>query len=424
MEITLSEQKSSAHTISYLGIRLTVQCDDPNDQYYRPQDFFPTHKQGGVYIGRSTGNDISLPHTGVSSVHCRIETLADGYTAEDAGSSNGTYVGHRRLSQGEKYPLRDGDVIRIVSYHITFRLGLSAFAPLESNRPEELDSTLQVGRQMVQQFLNSPEEHSPQLLILNKAEAGQSFALREYEDFVIGRDPETALYLQDDAISRRHAMLRRDWSGVTLRDLNSSNGVYINGIRIQANTEVEIHDSDQIGVGHYLLLFRDPFAASLEDKLKGVWIEEKNDQDAEGETLIADRLSKPKLQLASEVDIREPMSGRWRSPPRSPKNKPDTMPPAEPAKEATGGTRKPTDKSPIAKPKPSDERHIPTSNLNTNSPPYADSASEKLQPAIPAQHPISPIVSGIQRSHRIGLLLVSIVTVMLIIAIIVLLFVQ
>ncbi|TNE48920.1 MAG: FHA domain-containing protein [Deltaproteobacteria bacterium] len=304
-------------TTAYMGIRLTVQSEDPQDRYYHPQDFFPLAKEGGVLIGRAASNDIQLEGNGVSNIHCRVAVSGTDYVVEDAGSSNGTFVGYRQLQPGERHPLKDGDVIRVVHYSVTFRMGLSAFSP-QPQEDLDLDSTLQVEHAMVQQFLSEPEEHSPQITFMNGSHPGLVFTLNEYEDCTVGRDPNCALCLPEDAVSRQHALIRRDWSGVTLRDLNSANGVYVNGIRIQPNTEVGLNNGDQIGIGHYMLKFSDPFAASLEDKLKGVWVEDDLDNTMSGATLIgANRKGKDeepsKKQEPTDQDVREPVSGQWRA---------------------------------------------------------------------------------------------------------------
>ncbi|MCO8125703.1 FHA domain-containing protein [Acidimicrobiia bacterium EGI L10123] len=45
----------------------------------------------------------------------------------------------------------------------------------------------------------------------------------------IGRAPEADLVLEDDTVSRHHAVLRGDRGGLELEDLGSSNGTNING---------------------------------------------------------------------------------------------------------------------------------------------------------------------------------------------------
>ncbi len=66
----------------------------------------------------------------------------------------------------------------------------------------------------------------------------------------IGRDPACSLAFEDyagDVISRRHAELAIGADGVRLVDLNSTNGVYLNGQRMEKSTLLREHDVFQLG---------------------------------------------------------------------------------------------------------------------------------------------------------------------------------
>lgn len=64
----------------------------------------------------------------------------------------------------------------------------------------------------------------------------------------IGRGEENELCLMTDGVSRRHGELRRDESGRWLiRDLASTNGIKVNGVRISG--EIEVREGDDIEIG-------------------------------------------------------------------------------------------------------------------------------------------------------------------------------
>lgn len=68
----------------------------------------------------------------------------------------------------------------------------------------------------------------------------------------IGRMGDTDLCLPDDSVSRCHAELTRTAEGsYTIKDLNSSNGTYLNGSRISAPEEIKA--SDLLKVGNVLI---------------------------------------------------------------------------------------------------------------------------------------------------------------------------
>lgn len=66
-------------------------------------------------IGSDAGNDgiVDFSTMGLSGSHCVIAYSGNGYTIEDLGSVNGTFVNNRRLLPDTQAPIRDGDHIRL-----------------------------------------------------------------------------------------------------------------------------------------------------------------------------------------------------------------------------------------------------------------------------------------------------------------------
>ena len=69
----------------------------------------------------------------------------------------------------------------------------------------------------------------------------QSFDLKLNAPLIVGRAPTCDLSVSDPTISRRHAELIVDDEQVTLRDLGSSNGTFVNGHKVAAAT-LEVDD--------------------------------------------------------------------------------------------------------------------------------------------------------------------------------------
>ncbi len=61
-------------------------------------------------------------------------------------------------------------------------------------------------------------------------------------EFLIGRSPDCAVVFNDPLVSRHHAVLRVDEGRLELEDLNSRNGVEVNGRRITAPCELRVND--------------------------------------------------------------------------------------------------------------------------------------------------------------------------------------
>jgi pSer/pThr/pTyr-binding forkhead associated (FHA) protein len=76
--------------------------------------------QRGCAIGRSTINDLILTEDRVSRRHALIHAQGEReFWLVDLGSSNGTYLNQRRVSQPVR--LRDGDAIQIGPFALVFR---------------------------------------------------------------------------------------------------------------------------------------------------------------------------------------------------------------------------------------------------------------------------------------------------------------
>ncbi len=64
---------------------------------------------------------------------------------------------------------------------------------------------------------------------------------------IIGRDASADIAIGDVEVSRQHARLSATETGFTIEDLASTNGVFVNGVRITAPTEIKV--GDLIGIG-------------------------------------------------------------------------------------------------------------------------------------------------------------------------------
>lgn len=74
--------------------------------------------------------------------------------------------------------------------------------------------------------------------------------MRSRDELTVGRQPDCDLFIDHESVSKRHAVLRWDdhMGRCTLRDLDSTNGTFINtGRRI--SREVVLEDGDIVGFG-------------------------------------------------------------------------------------------------------------------------------------------------------------------------------
>jgi len=89
------------------------------------------------------------------------------------------------------------------------------------------------------------------LVVLFGAEIGRRIAL-DGRDVVIGRAASNDLQLDNDSVSRTHAIVSRTPHGFVLRDQESTNGSFVND---QPVRERALKDGDQIRIGRAMLKF-------------------------------------------------------------------------------------------------------------------------------------------------------------------------
>jgi pSer/pThr/pTyr-binding forkhead associated (FHA) protein len=81
--------------------------------------------------------------------------------------------------------------------------------------------------------------------------AGARFLL-DSDLTLVGRHPDSDIFLDDVTVSRRHAEFYRQGGRFTVRDVGSLNGTYVNRERIE---EASLNEGDEVQVGKFRLVF-------------------------------------------------------------------------------------------------------------------------------------------------------------------------
>src|SRR5271167_494251 len=100
------------------------------------------------------------------------------------------------------------------------------------------------------------------LSVVRGGRKGQEFPLEEGNNLVGRWDPETGAFPEVDLdaddpeakISRKHALIRIDAGKITIEDIGSLNGTYVNrGPRLQPGSPAELKTGDEIIIGKTFL---------------------------------------------------------------------------------------------------------------------------------------------------------------------------
>ncbi len=72
--------------------------------------------------------------------------------------------------------------------------------------------------------------------------------------YTLGRSAEADLTIDSDDISRRHILLKRENGTFSITDLESTNGVYLNGTRVHS---AQLYHGDSLQLGDLVFRFRE-----------------------------------------------------------------------------------------------------------------------------------------------------------------------
>lgn len=170
-------------------------------------------------LGRDPASSVVIPSPLVSARHADLLRAPDGrYVLRDLGSTNGLTVGGQRVTE---HPLAPGEVVSIGDAFGAQRVVLTLLAP------------------------DLAPVKAPTSLPAPRWTGGVA---------TIGRDPASMYCLTNPLISWQHARLSRDPQGaVTLTDLGSTNGTYVNLQRLRAPQA--LRPNDRVNIGPYAFTF-------------------------------------------------------------------------------------------------------------------------------------------------------------------------
>ncbi|MBC8066359.1 MAG: FHA domain-containing protein [Chlorobia bacterium] len=226
---------------------------------------------GQNFIGR--GESCQIPLFGDANVmpnHACIVRQGPGqFLIADGGSPIGTYLNGQRVQQA---PLFHGAVITVGSFNLEFLLknqrapvrgpeaypgqayqlggqgyggqpvppqpGVAATPQYPTAQPQYPAS------QPTTQMAPAPAPTVITLTALDGPLSGQRFPISSPME--LGREQSAIPMSFDSQVSRRHAQLIPDSMGLTVTDLNSTNGTFVNGQRVQSQT---VRSGDLVKIG-------------------------------------------------------------------------------------------------------------------------------------------------------------------------------
>ncbi len=205
-----------------------------------------------ITIGRGEGNAIRLNERNISRVHARL-VVEDGIIRiEDANSYNGIFLNGEMIDA--QAALKAGDLVEIGDYHLTLR---------DASQEEDVDARPSAPPKKSSEK-ETPAHEIPavsgkhglqpqdiRLIVISTSFAGQRFPMKK-DKVTIGRTDDNDICIDHVSVSRAHAELSFQDGTFQIKDLNSANGVRVNGEDFE---RCDLRLGDIVELGHVRIRF-------------------------------------------------------------------------------------------------------------------------------------------------------------------------
>ena len=208
--------------------------------------------QPRVVIGRSQRCDLVLQDRELSREHTEITKAGTVYKVADLGSRNGTDLNGQLITEAQA--LKDGDVITLGDYTLTFYSAGSAVPDDGAVDDMEDAATRFVGESDIKKAIADPEKKpkvTPSMICKVAIESGalKGEVHKKWEgDLTFGRGFNNNIIFPDDAVSTSHARIYLKDGHHYVEDLGSSNGTFVNSVRLREAQMLNHGDKIRIGI--------------------------------------------------------------------------------------------------------------------------------------------------------------------------------
>jgi diguanylate cyclase (GGDEF)-like protein len=127
---------------------------------------------------------------------------------------------------------------------------------------DDVEKTTVLGLKDLELLSPDKNARSAYFICINGRAVGKMFKLSGNNRMVVGRMASNEIVVDDEGISRQHAYVERNALGLILVDNGSTNGVFVNGQRIQRHL---LQDADKVQLGSSAIL-KFSFQDELEER--------------------------------------------------------------------------------------------------------------------------------------------------------------
>lgn len=193
-----------------INVAFSITIFDGRDDFYEVD--LRSFGKNTITFGRNADNDIVLKSALVSRHHGCFDISGNEIKVCDLGSTNGIQVNGSKSSIAV---FRQGDILRIDS--------------ASHAKPDGV------------------------LIVISDVNGSENWSSKALTDCIrIGRNQDNDVVLSHIGVSAEHACIKRKEDQVVIEDLHSTNGVFVNGVRI---SETQLHEKDLIVILNTKLIY-------------------------------------------------------------------------------------------------------------------------------------------------------------------------
>ncbi|HIA03019.1 MAG TPA: FHA domain-containing protein [Myxococcales bacterium] len=213
-----------------------------------------------ISIGRKEGMTIRLTDRNVSREHACLRKTDGNLYIHELSARFGTKVNGGKVDGSME--LLAGDVVQIGDYLLSLHseTGEEVTDPGYSTKPTaSVSDTGEFGPvpletqiiEVAEPVVDIPTSEQARLVVISRNLGGQETHIT-HSPFSIGRTNDNDFQLDHRSISRNHIVVRHDSASYSVSDLDSANGIRINGDEYR---KADLHPGDEIEMGHILIRF-------------------------------------------------------------------------------------------------------------------------------------------------------------------------
>lgn len=191
----------------------------------------------------------------VSRKHAICRASSEGFTLESLSAVNPVTQNGKIIT--DSVLLQEGDIIQIGSTFFRF----SEISPdKDSLPPENIDAKAPLHFEELEDLFSVNVDHIEEarwfLKVISGPNTGAEFGMQKASTYILGKDPSLCdIVFQDLSVSRQHARLSVDEQNqIFIEDLNSRNGVLVNGQSALEKIPLSSQDLIALGTTSFLMI--------------------------------------------------------------------------------------------------------------------------------------------------------------------------